>query len=490
MKQRAGSFTEELPFAKRKTTHLNRPLTNQTKTKPTNILVKKSSSMSPEQKAFTLLLKRSSYIACIITYVYFPIFHSNLRSYVYALCSPGVMLGLTIIISFVYRTTTLILTTSLPKTAGGGTVTNLSTIQTQAKDNLVNFSELLQQQYRYVEDVSIETSEKVLIDQFRKRIVDNKPKFDELQALYGPQYDRLLRAWCSCNESQVRFSEDNDEYERVFDKHVNSDFRLVRYLRGRDFNSDKAEIFLRESLYCLTIFRLESHLDTFNVAGKHYMFSSLYLQHGHSSQDRIAKWWVLDREGRLSMFYRTGSCDIKAWDEVVRKKDPLGFVKTAVWLCCLFRRDSDYLHEASSGNVPATVSIVFDIQGFSISKLPPLPYLLRTSRDAITLLSVGFPELSAKIIVVNAPTAFSGIFNNVIRPFLTKKLKENIAIHSRCDFKRHLQPYFLEEFVPKYLGGKLVNEGNPLDSFCTDRLIPFGALVEDEREKAKLLAME
>lgn len=330
------------------------------------------------------------------------------------------------------------------------------------------------------EDLSIFPEEREKIKELRKRVAGDLRALEYYtKNIKTPE--RLLQEW-NVDPTQTDL---NSVINLVYLKYVGRDFRLVRFLRARDSNLDKAEKMLRHSL----IWRVGLRSDFFM---RDFIPPSWILQYGggvkfvesldepnNGTEARLAKWWLKDTQGGLAMFFRTGAFD---WKRVYKKVgDSTLLVKIGIWALELGRKDLDNLHEQTIGAIPSYVTAVVDMEGFSLTQQIPLTELVPIARKFFSVMATSYPELLKRVIVINTPFLFHGLWQ-AIKVFIPEEVQEKIHIHGRCDFEKHLKPYFTEENIPAYLGGKLYGGVDGKDPYCRDRLPPGGPFREDKGE--------
>lgn len=429
-----------------------------------------------EQEEFVRTVKQSAWISVAIVVIVVPLAFPRIRAhiYVYLLCVPVLLLLSTLVIATSMRAATLFRGPS-------------------SSHNKHNKLEGKSGEHKRGSDLgadaadaaAVREKEKQQVALFRNQLTKTGKTiaFAHLDQRFSAKYADLRRRWF--NGSPPSIADDQTEFERIFSKHLIADYRLMRFLRVSAYDFAKAEQLALESMYCLTAFRLDDHANTYKIPLRSYIFPKGFYEWAATTEDRIGRWWLSDKEGRLGMFYRVGTFDFDAWYKAAVKQDALALLKSMVYSFSLYRNDSDYMHEASRGDVDSSVSLVVDIEGFKPSQLPSLPVIFDFGRVVLPFLSVAFPETSANLIVINAPNWVAWLFS-VIKPLVWRVSRITIQIYGRCYVERHLHPYFHDEFIPKYLGGKLVGQVDN-DPYCRDRLLFAGGFCITTREKQELL---
>ena len=326
------------------------------------------------------------------------------------------------------------------------------------------------------EDVSILSEERVKLAELRKRLADIRtPSFIEKEVREG-KFDRLLAEWNVTTASETLAAVQT----AVCEKYLDCEFRLVRFLRARGMNVDKAEKMARQSLLWRMGLRPDFFVSNYNPPSwiVEYGGAPLYVQSlkmpGFGIEDRLQNWWLRDKQNALSMFFRAGVFD---WRKVNRKMgDATALVKVGLWALEMGRRDLDIVHERSNGAIPSYFVAIIDMESFSLTQQIPLTELIPLARKFFSLLAISYPELLKRVIVVNTPFLFNGLWQ-ALKPFIPEEVQDKIQIHGRCDIEKHLRPYFNDDQIPAYLGGKLVGDGS--DKYCFNRLPPCGPFLPD-----------
>jgi len=426
-----------------------------------------------EREAFVATIKQSIAVSAA-TLLVWPVLFPRVRAhiYLYLLCAPVILLITTIVISITLRTLNI---NNPNATHRSSRVVATSPSEGHSGDD--DGSAMVPPE-----------KQKQHLNMLRGRLVKERLTVAQLEQRFGAKYADLRREWFRSGRTASDGTTDQMEFDRVFEKHVMKDYRLLRFLRACDYDQVRAEHLAIECMYCLTVFRLGAHCDDYKVPAGAYIYPPGFFEWAGTTEDRIARWWLSDKAGRLGMFYRLGTFDFNAWYAVARKSDPLALVKSLTYACALYRQDSEYMHEASNGEVDSEVSMVVDMQDFKVSQLPSPAVFVEFFRTVLPFLATCYPELSANLVIVNAP-GWMLYLATFIKPLITRVSRVSIQVFGRCYVERHLHPLFYDEFIPKYLGGRLTGQLDN-DPYCRDRLLFAGGFCVAVKEKRALLAKE
>lgn len=228
-------------------------------------------------------------------------------------------------------------------------------------------------------------------------------------------------------------------------KPEHDDRYLLRWLRARDFNLNKAEQMLRAHVEWRKQFGTDdvrTWPESPEVLRKYYPGGVV----GH------------DREGRPVSIIPLGSCDLKGLlnsvtiDEVMRH---------------VVRQfedvDEDIKQQAEKlGKDIETVTYIFDFDGFALSTLASkavIDYLT----NLMCIFEDNYPERLQKAFVINAPRYFP-IFWKIVRPFLSDMTARKLALYGKDEqaWKKALLDEIDADQLPRHWGGTQTDpDGNP-----------------------------
>lgn len=231
----------------------------------------------------------------------------------------------------------------------------------------------------------------------------------------------------------------------VLKKPEHDDRYLLRWLRARDFNLNKAEQMLRAHMEWRKQFGIDDVMtwpESPEVLRKYYPGGFV----GY------------DREGRPVSIIPFGGCDLKGLlnsvtlDEVM-KHVVRQFEDVAV----------DIKQQCKKLGKPVeTVTYIFDFDGFALSTLASkavIDYLT----NLMCIFEDNYPERLHKAFVINAPRYFP-LFWKIIRPFLSDLTARKLALFGRDEqaWKKALLDEIDADQLPQYWGGTQTDpDGNP-----------------------------
>lgn len=236
-------------------------------------------------------------------------------------------------------------------------------------------------------------------------------------------------------------------------KPEHDDHYLLRWLRAREFNLNKAEHMLRSHVNWRKKFGTDDLMaepDSPEVLRKYYPGGFV----GY------------DRDGRPVSIIPFGRCDLKGLLMSVSLDDVIRFAVRQFEVC-----DEDLKGQTNKlGRVIETVTYIFDFDGFALSTLASKSVL-----DYLTTLVCTFednyPERLHKAIVINAPRYFP-VFWRIVRPFLSERTANKLILFGKDEqaWRRALLESIEPDQLPQYWGGTRCDpDGNPrCPSIVTD----------------------
>lgn len=230
--------------------------------------------------------------------------------------------------------------------------------------------------------------------------------------------------------------------ERVSDLiTTQDDFSLMKWLKARCFDVDKAEAMFRASM----AYRERMKVDTLLTDWEPPEVLTKYMTGGFVGHDKEGSAVRVELYGRLDMKGLMFSCKrqdmerfklmqneqlVKDWEEMSRK-----------------------LNKRVDG-----VTVIFDMEGVSSKMLwrPGLQMYLHLVR----VLEDNYPEALKKLFIVNAPRIFPLLYK-ISRPLVSEDTKKKIHVLG-ADYASTLLEYIDADELPAYLGGtKTDPDGNP-----------------------------
>jgi len=222
---------------------------------------------------------------------------------------------------------------------------------------------------------------------------------------------------------------------------------ILRFLRARDCNVDKAFEMLKNSLH----WRRQHHVDTI-------------LQSWNPPADLLeyypGGWHHQDKDGRPIYIIRLGSMDIKGLMKSVGED---GFVKQVV---CINEEATVKCKEATLkfGRPITNWTCICDLEGLSMRHLwrPGVRALL----NIIEVVEANYPETIARLLIVRAPKVF-GVVWTLLYPFIDENTRKKFLIYTGDDYQGPggLADFVVPDYLPEFLGGKCpcdIQPGKPV----------------------------
>ncbi|KRX67100.1 SEC14-like protein 2 [Trichinella sp. T9] len=245
---------------------------------------------------------------------------------------------------------------------------------------------------------------------------------------------------------------------------------LLRWLRARKFDINKAEAMLREHLKYRKVMHLDDESPVKKIAINPQF--AKYFTRGDFGQDN---------EGRPVVYFPFGGIDpkgtIKAYTESRHASLLSSFKGSQMLLTMLiWQEETRLLCEQLSKEKQKCIFqaiYILDLKGIGSQHLwkPGVDIFLQIASN----LEQHAPEILYKLYVINAPSIFNMIYS-IIRPVLDENTKRKIQILGD-DYKEALQKDIPAKYIPAYYGGHCY--GNNSDPKCTHK-ISYGGLVPRE----------
>nr|XP_050024460.1 SEC14-like protein 2 isoform X1 [Dermacentor andersoni] len=248
--------------------------------------------------------------------------------------------------------------------------------------------------------------------------------------------------------ADVRRPEDTDAY-------------LLRWLRAREFDTARAEHMFRQHLRWRQQCDVDSLLTDYQVPKvmrEHFPGGILDCNpKGHPV-------WVIN----------VGSVDIKGFLQVLA---PSEICRHCMYLLELQEKIK---REASRklGQSIDTQYIIVDLEGFSIRQLYSWQ-VIELLTDLLKKYEANYPESLEKGFVINAPNFFPVLWK-IVRPFLTQRTVDKVAIYAKDGWKDDLVKYVDLTKLPVQWGGSLTGpDGDPR---CPHLVCPGGEVPDEYRK--------
>lgn len=218
-----------------------------------------------------------------------------------------------------------------------------------------------------------------------------------------------------------------------------SDPVLLRFLRARDFNVEKA----REMLSASLIWRKKHGVDKIL---SDYVLPSVVRDHFPGG------WHHRDREGRPVFLLRLGQMDAKG---IIRSIGEEGLTKLTLHIC----EEGIRLTEESSHSLNTPIStwtMLLDLEGLNMRHLwrPGVKALLHI----IEICESNYPETLGRVLIIRAPRVFP-ILWTLVCPLIDETSRGKFLFYAGSDFNLTpggLMEYLPQENVPDWLGGPSV----------------------------------
>ncbi|XP_074647763.1 SEC14-like protein 5 [Tubulanus polymorphus] len=225
------------------------------------------------------------------------------------------------------------------------------------------------------------------------------------------------------------------------------DTHILRFLKARDFNVEKAREMLCHSLAWRKLHSIDRLLDTY----KPMQVLEDYYAGG---------WHYYDKDDRPLYILRLGQMDVKGLIKAVGEE---GILKHVLFINEEGIRRAEKATRIRGHAVSACTCIV-DLEGLSMRHLwrPGIKALLRI----IETVEANYPETMGRLLIVRAPRVFPVLWT-LISPFIDENTRKKFMIYGGNDYQGQggLADYINPEFIPDFLGG---------DCYCD---VPEGGLV-------------
>ncbi|XP_028267638.1 SEC14-like protein 1 [Parambassis ranga] len=228
---------------------------------------------------------------------------------------------------------------------------------------------------------------------------------------------------------------------------IPKDQHVLRFLRARDFNLDKAREFLCQSLTWRKQHQVDFLLDTWQCP---QLLQEYY----------TGGWHHHDRDGRPLYILRLGQMDtkglVRALGEEALLRQVLSIIEEGLRRCEENTR--------VFGRPISCWTCLVDLEGLNMRHLwrPGVKALLRI----IEVVEANYPETLGRLLILRAPRVFPVLWT-LISPLIDENTRKKFLVYAGNDYQGPggLLDYINREILPDFLGG---------DSMCD---IPEGGLV-------------
>ncbi|XP_052413375.1 SEC14-like protein 2 [Carassius gibelio] len=220
-----------------------------------------------------------------------------------------------------------------------------------------------------------------------------------------------------------------------------SDHFLLRWLRARNFNLQKAEAMLRKHME----FRKHMKVDTILTEWQLPEVIEKYLSGGMCGHDR---------EGCPVWYDVVGPLDPKGMMHSASKQD---LIKSKVRDCEMLQKECDLQSERLGRNIES-ITMVYDCEGLGMKHL--YKPAIETYGEILTMFEDNYPEGLKRLLVIKAPKLFPVAYN-LVKHFLSEDTRRKVVVLG-SNWQEVLQKYIDPEELPAYYGGKLTDpDGDP-----------------------------
>ncbi|CAH1802359.1 unnamed protein product [Owenia fusiformis] len=234
-----------------------------------------------------------------------------------------------------------------------------------------------------------------------------------------------------------------------------NDFKLMKWLKARDFDVEKAEIMYKNHLDFREKYKLDTLLDDYTPPEviQKYLTGGLLGYDKEGSPIRVEKYGQLDMKGIMYS---------------VKQED---LIKSKLYHNELVVREWEKQTKKLGKHVHG-LTVLFDMENVGTGMLwrPGLQMYLQL----VKTLEDNYPEMMKQMFVINAPRIFPLLWK-VARPLMSEHTKQKIQVLG-SDYKEVLQRYIDADQLPGFLGGTITDpDGNP---DCKTLLVHGGQVPE------------
>uniref|UniRef100_A0A3B4DED1 SEC14 like lipid binding 1 n=1 Tax=Pygocentrus nattereri TaxID=42514 RepID=A0A3B4DED1_PYGNA len=222
--------------------------------------------------------------------------------------------------------------------------------------------------------------------------------------------------------------------------HKGKDQHILRFLRARDFNMDKAREILCQSLTWRKQHQVDYLLDT---------WTSPQVLHDYYT----GGWHHHDRDGRPLYILRLGQMDTKGLVRALGEESLLRHVLSI---------NEEGLRRCEEntkvfGRPISCWTCLVDLEGLNMRHLwrPGVKALLRI----IEVVEANYPETLGRLLILRAPRVFPVLWT-LVSPFIDENTRKKFLIYAGNDYQGPggLVDYIDKEIIPDFLGGECMCE--------------------------------
>ena len=317
----------------------------------------------------------------------------------------------------------------------------------------------------------------------KKAKIKTSASFRKDESITNEEYELLVLLRESVSPLFDEFHEDSVEFQ-ILDKHINTDYRLIRFLRARNNKIDKATKMVKEAMEWRLSYGVDNIIEE-NIIPEWLLDYSGCLQFKELVNDRSKDpfdWFLRDKDfGNLATIVRSGGLNQR---KILKKLDnDVGLMFHYIfWTLEFVMKELDRLHEETNGKCPSYLTLVLDLKHFSHSNQLPLSKIVTLARKYLPIITTCYPELLQRCTIINAPVVFYSLWN-VVSKLLPERVLQKIQIKGSKNNFAHINRLIDISEIPASYGGKLIIDG---DEMCHYRIPGHGPFLEDKG--ASLLA--
>ncbi|KAJ8286747.1 hypothetical protein GJAV_G00042820 [Gymnothorax javanicus] len=219
------------------------------------------------------------------------------------------------------------------------------------------------------------------------------------------------------------------------------DHFLLRWLRARSFNVQKAETMLRKHVE----FRKHLKVDTITTDWQPPEVITRYLAGGMCGYDR---------EGSPIWYDVIGPLDPKGLLLSASKQD---FIKFKIRYAELMQRECQQQSQ-KTGSIVESITIIYDCEGLGLKHL--WKPAIEAYGEILTMFEENYPENLKRLFVIKAPRLFPVAYN-LLKHFVCEETRRKIIVLG-ANWKEALLQYIEPEQLPIAYGGSLTDpDGDP-----------------------------
>ncbi|CAL4135455.1 unnamed protein product [Meganyctiphanes norvegica] len=249
-------------------------------------------------------------------------------------------------------------------------------------------------------------------------------------------------SWPVSDEESEILSKFKERVINLLPEESQQDHELLRWLKARNFDLDKAELMLKNNIVWRREWGIDELLDWKppEVLLKYYPVGQI----GH------------DKAGRPVWIIPFGGCDMYGLLMSVSKKN---YMKYTFQTLEMARADMKKQSELLGCPVTQQTTI-FDMENFSLKNVTWKP-ALDVVLQIVQMYEANYPEFLHCAYVINAPAIFTAAYA-MIRPFLHEVTMKKICIYGHNGWKEDILKVIDENELPQHWGGtKTDSDGNP-----------------------------